>query len=81
MKGHKLLVLKNQALKAPRKAVTSKPRTIKPNCYWGIDMTKIMIPVFGWVYLHVVIDWGSKKLLCNIAYFNSFSKPTQGSGY
>lgn len=26
-------------------------------------MTKIMIPVFGWIYLHVVIDWGTKKLL------------------
>ena len=29
----------------------------------GIDMTKVMIPVFGWIYLHVVIDWGTKKLL------------------
>ena len=24
---------------------------------------KVMIPAFGWVYLHVVIDWGTKKLL------------------
>ena len=31
-------------------------------------MTKIMIPVFGWVYLHVVIDWGTKKLLsCHLS--------------
>ena len=50
-----------QALKAPRKAVTSKPRMIEPNCYCGIDMTKIMIPVFVWGYLHVIIDWGAKK--------------------
>ena len=68
MKSHKLLVLKNEALKAPRKAATLKPRTIEPNRFWGIDMTKIMIPVFGWVYLHVVIDWGTKKLLsCHLS--------------
>lgn len=63
MKVNHLLVPKNQKLKAPRKKTTSKPRTIEPNRYWGIDMTKVMIPTFGWVYLHVVIDWGTKKLL------------------
>jgi putative transposase len=41
----------------------SNHQTIEPNCHWGTDMTKIMIPDFGWAYLHVVIDWGSKKLL------------------
>ena len=61
MKTHNLLVLKNKALKAPRKAAALKPRTIEPNRFWGIDMAKIMIPVFGWVYLHVVIDWGTKN--------------------
>lgn len=64
MKQNRLLVPKHRKLKAPRKAVTHKPRTIEPNRYWGIDMTKVMIPVFGWVYLHAVIDWGSKKLCC-----------------
>lgn len=63
MEEANLLVPKNLKLKAPRKAVTHKPRTKEPNCYWGIDMTKVMIPTFGWIYLHVVIDWGSKKLL------------------
>ncbi len=68
MKTHNLLVLKNKALKAPRKAATLKPRTIEPNRFWGIGMTKGMIPVFGWVYLHVVIDWGTKKLLsCHLS--------------
>ena len=68
MKTHNLLVLKNKALKAPRKAAALKPRTIEPNRFWGIDMTKIMIPVFGWVYLHVVIDWGTQKLLsCHLS--------------
>jgi len=63
MRLNNLLVPKNLKLKAPRKAVTHKPRTVEPNRYWGIDMTKVMIPAFGWVYLHVVIDWGTKKLL------------------
>ena len=48
MKENHLLVPKNRLLKAPRKAKTHR--------YWGIDMTKVMIPAFGWVYLHVVID-------------------------
>ena len=63
MKENHLLVPKNRLLKAPRKAKTQNPRTFIPNRYWGIDMTKVMIPAFGWVYLHVVIDWGTKKLL------------------
>ena len=63
MKLHNLLVPKNLKLRAPRKATTRKPRTCEPNRYWGIDMTKVMISYFGWVYLHVVLDWGSKKLL------------------
>lgn len=62
MKKNSLLVPKNLRLRA-RRTTTSKPKTIEPNRYWGIDMTKIMIPQYGWAYLHVVIDWGSKKLL------------------
>jgi transposase InsO family protein len=63
MLQNNLLVPKNQRLLAPRKATTTKPKTKEPNRYWGIDMTKIMIPSYGWVYVHVVLDWGSKKLL------------------
>lgn len=62
MKKHNLLVPKNFKLKANR-TPTSKPKTVEPNRYWGIDMTKIMLLGYGWVYLHVVIDWGSKKIL------------------
>lgn len=62
MKKNNLLVPKNLKLKASRSHRT-KPKTVEPNYYWGIDMTKIMIPEYGWAYLHVVIDWGSKKLL------------------
>lgn len=63
MKQNNLLVSKKRRLKAPRKAVNSKPRTIEPNRYWGIDMTKVMIPAYGWIYLHIIIDWGTKTLV------------------
>lgn len=67
MKSNNLLVPKKLTLRASR-TTTSKPKTSEPNRYWGIDMTKIMIPECGWVYLHVIIDWGSKKLLsCNLS--------------
>ena len=56
MKEHQLLVIGKRELKATRGSSTRKPRTIEPNTYWGIDMTKIMIPTFGWVYVHVVLD-------------------------
>ena len=38
----------------------SKPRVSRPNEYWGIDMTKVMISSFGWLY--VVLDWYTKKI-------------------
>lgn len=49
--------------KAKRTPQRSKPRAEKPRQYWGIDMTKFMIPVLGWVYLIIVLDWFSKKVV------------------
>jgi len=62
MRAHDLLVPPRVRLRATRTPPKSKPRTVVPDTYWGIDMTKIMLPT-GWAYLHVVLDWGSKKLL------------------
>tara|TARA_B100000315_G_C14475057_1_gene540224 strand:+ start:369 stop:1133 length:765 start_codon:yes stop_codon:yes gene_type:complete len=65
MKLHNLLVKPNARLKAIRANASyrSKPRASKPNQFWGIDMTKVMIHSFGWVYLVVVLDWYSKKII------------------
>jgi len=63
MKLHGLLVPRNAKLRATRTPTKSKPKTVEPNRIWGTDMTKILIPGHGWVYLHVVLDWGSKKLV------------------
>jgi transposase InsO family protein len=49
--------------KANRTPQRSKPRAEKPRQYWGIDMTKFMIPVLGWVYLVIVLDWYTKKIV------------------
>ncbi len=65
MKEHNLLVKPNQRLRAKRdnQFNKSKPRASRPNEYWGIDMTKIMIPSFGWLYLVIVLDWHTKKIV------------------
>lgn len=61
MKELNLTVPKNKRLKAKRSSHRDKPRTEECNAIWGTDMTKISIQGFGWAYLHVVLDWGSKK--------------------
>jgi transposase InsO family protein len=49
--------------KGNRTPQRNKPRAEKPRQYWGIDMTKFMIPVLGWVYLVIVLDWYTKKIV------------------
>ena len=63
MKKHGLLVPKNMKIKASRRANTSKPKPCRPNQWWGIDMTKVMIDGYGWVYVTLVIDWHTKKIV------------------
>jgi putative transposase len=35
----------------------------RPNAWWGIDMTKVLIEGFGWVYIVLVLDWYTKKIV------------------
>ena len=67
MKAADLLVKPNLKLRARRKADTKKPKPTRPNQWWGIDMTKVMIDGFGWVYLVVVLDWHTKKVVGHYA--------------
>lgn len=56
MKEHALMA--NQTIhKAKRTTQKSKPKADRPRQFWGIDMTKFMIPVIGWIYLVIVLDW------------------------
>ena len=41
----------------------SKPRSHRHNHFWGIDMTKIKIYPWGWLYLCVVLDWCTKEIV------------------
>lgn len=63
MKSNNLMVPRNLKLRSKREAKAHKPKTIEPNRIWGMDMTKILIPSYGWAYLHIVLDWGSKKIV------------------
>ena len=67
MGKHDLLVKPNQKIKAKRKATRPKPRPERPNQWWGIDMTKVMIEGFGWVYVVIVLDWQTKKVVGHYA--------------
>jgi Integrase core domain. len=63
MKENKLLVNQVRKTRATRTPSRSKPRTERPNELWGIDATKVWVESWGWVNLHVVLDWGSKKIV------------------
>lgn len=65
MHENNLLVPRDRHLKAKRDNQNnrSKPRANRPNQFWGTDMTKIMLSAFGWIYLVIVLDWYTKKII------------------
>ncbi len=62
MKEHDLSVNKKQ-YKAKRMSTHSKPKPKAANQWWGIDMTKFMVNGIGWIYLVIVLDWFTKKVV------------------
>jgi putative transposase len=67
MREHSLLVTPNQRLKAKRTPARNKPTPTRPNEWWGIDMTKVLVQGFGWVYIVVVLDWYTKAIVGSYA--------------
>jgi transposase InsO family protein len=67
MREHGLTVKPGAKLKASRKPSRPKPRPTRPNQWWGLDMTKVMIGGFGWIYVVVVLDWRTKKVVGHYA--------------
>jgi len=63
MQRNDLLVKPDTNLKAVRTAGRDKPKPQRPNQWWGIDMTKVMVHGFGWMYIAVVLDWYTKKIV------------------
>ena len=66
MKEQNLIITKLQRLKARRGPMRPKPVADRPNQFWGIDMTKIKLASWGWLYLTVVLDWHTKEILGHI---------------
>jgi len=65
MRENNLLVKPNLRLKAKRENQNNrnKPKATRVNQFWGIDMTKVMVPFWGWLYLMIVLDWFTKKII------------------
>ena len=62
MREHNLTVKPNLRLIAKRVSERPKPRPHRPRQWWGIDMTKV-ITDSGWVYVVIVLDWYTKKIV------------------
>lgn len=67
------LGVKRENLRAKRTPTGSKPHPVMPCQWWGIDMTKVMTEG-GWVYIVLVIDWFSKKIVGHHAGYQSRSR-------
>jgi putative transposase len=63
MRAHHLLVTPNLRLRAKRTPMRSKPKPTKPNAWWGIDMTKVLVEGSGWISIVVVLDWYTKMIV------------------
>ena len=63
MKERSLLCPRKMGRKIADREPKEKPRATRINQYWGTDMTKIYIDAIGWVYIVIVLDWFSKKVV------------------
>ncbi len=63
LKEQNLIVTPSLRLKAKRGPIRPKPHAERPNQFWGIDMTKIKMTDWGWLYLTVILDWYTKKMV------------------
>jgi putative transposase len=63
VKENSLLVTKIFKLKPKRCSTRFKPRAFHPNQFWGIDMTKIKMAGWGWIYFTIVLDWYTKEIV------------------
>jgi putative transposase len=67
MREHQLLVTPNQRLRAKRTPMGKRPRPTKPNEWWGIEMTKVLVEGLGWIDIVVVLDWYTKTIVGHYA--------------
>jgi transposase InsO family protein len=67
MRAHALLVKPNDRLKALRTPSRNKPRPTAPQQWCVIDMTKVMVEPIYWMYVVIVLDWYTKKIVGHYA--------------
>jgi putative transposase len=63
MREASLSVKPHLRLKAKHTPTGNKPKPPRPNGWWGIDMTKVLAEGLGWVYVVLVLDWYTKKIV------------------
>ena len=63
MRENQMLVTPQVRRKAKRGPIKPKPTASRPNQFWGIDMPKIRMNTWGWLYLTVVLDWYTKEIV------------------
>ena len=63
MQKRKRLMQADAKLKAKRTSGRIKLRPDRPNQWCGTDMTKAMVTGFGWMYIIVILDWFTKKIV------------------
>jgi putative transposase len=63
MKEADLLVTQANRNKAKRIVSRPKPQAQYPNHIWGTDMTKIKLSTYGWIYIHIILDWYTKEII------------------
>jgi putative transposase len=69
LRQHRLLVTANQCLRAKRTPTGRKPEPAKPNEWWGIEMTKVLVGDFGWLYSVMVLDCYTTTMVGSYAGF------------
>jgi putative transposase len=63
MREHHLLVPPNLRLQAQRTPTRSQPKPTRPNEWWGIEMTQVLVEGVGWVSLVIVLDGYTKTMV------------------
>lgn len=61
-KGRRLMQA-DAKLKAKRTSGRIKLRQDRPNQWCGTGMTKAIVIGFGWMYIIVILDWFTKKIV------------------
>lgn len=73
MKERSLLCPHKRSRKIADREPKAKPRATQINQFWGTDMTKIYVDRVGWVYIVIVLDWFSKKVVGHNVHIRSKS--------